>query len=109
MDLYQHHRPDAFELIVRGTLAENDVQELEHAWTTARSILGTKTMTVEVPGLTEACLPGIELLSRMRASGARVTVAPPLESTGKPGLPGISAAVRFTCALRKVVDRHSSR
>lgn len=56
------------------------MQHLERAWTTAKSILEGKELVVDVSGLTNVDPSGVDLLSRMRESGARLTVALPPES-----------------------------
>ena len=80
-EMFQHDSATMFRFVLRGELTGDGVQELEHAWTTARSILGTKALVVEISGITNADTAGIELLFRMRETGARLNAAPPPEST----------------------------
>ena len=77
MDMYQHDRADMFQFVLRGELIGDRVQDLEHAWNTAKSVLAGKELAVELSGLTNADRPGVDLLCRMRESGARLTVAQP--------------------------------
>ena len=84
MDMYQHDSSTMFRFVLRGELRGERVEELEHAWTTARSILGTKELVVDISGITEADPAGVELLSRMRESGARLRTALPAESSAGP-------------------------
>lgn len=80
MEIHQHDSPSLFRFVLRGDLAGPSTQELEHAWTTAQSILGKKEFVVDVGGLTHAEESGFQLLLRMRASGARLVAAEPPES-----------------------------
>ncbi|HUO32657.1 MAG TPA: hypothetical protein VMU80_25815 [Bryobacteraceae bacterium] len=75
MDMYQHDGASLFRFVLRGELCGYCVEELQHAWTTAQSILGTKELVVDICGLAAADAAGVELLSRMRKSGARL-IAP---------------------------------
>jgi hypothetical protein len=72
MDMYLHDSSTTFRIVLRGELAGGSVRELEHAWTTAGSILGSKELLVDISGLTSADAGGTELLSRMRELGAQV-------------------------------------
>ena len=69
-----------FQFVLRGKLAGDWVQNLEHAWDTARSVLGAKELVVDLSGISEADEPGVALLSRMRQSGAVLTAAHPPQS-----------------------------
>jgi hypothetical protein len=73
MDVYLHDSSTALRFVLRGELAGGDAQDLEHAWTTANSVLGSRELVVDVSAVTDADAGGRELLSRMRQSGARVT------------------------------------
>ena len=78
--MYQHDSPTMFQFVLRGELIGDRVQDLEHAWNTAESILAGKELVVEISGITNADRPGVDLLSRMRESGARLTSALPPDS-----------------------------
>jgi ABC-type transporter Mla MlaB component len=80
MDMYQHDSATMFRFVLRGELIGDWVQDLEHAWNTAKSILGGKDLVVDISGITKADSLGVDLLSRMRESGARLTAALPPES-----------------------------
>jgi len=69
-----------FRFVLQGELTGDRVREFEHAWIAARSILGTKALVVEISGITNADAAGVELLSRMRETGARLHAALPPES-----------------------------
>jgi len=80
MEMYQHDRASMFQFVLRGDLTGERVQDLEHAWITAKSILNGREVVIDVGGVSGADTVGVELLSRMRDSGARLTVAGPAES-----------------------------
>jgi ABC-type transporter Mla MlaB component len=80
MEMFQHDSAMMFRFVLRGELTSSGVQELEDAWNTARSILGTKALEVEISGVTTADAGGVQLLSRMRETGARLNAALPPES-----------------------------
>jgi len=82
MDMYQHDSATMFQFVLRGELMGDGVRDLEHAWHTAESILAGKELVVDISGITNADPPGVDLLSRMRESGARLTAALPPESEG---------------------------
>jgi ABC-type transporter Mla MlaB component len=107
MDMYQHDSATMFQFVLRGELIGDRVQNLEHAWKTAKSILAGKELVVDISGLTNADPSGVDLLSRMRKSGARLTAALPPESeellrslgvpmTAPRGLRGSSWALRIS-------------
>src|SRR6266849_2008933 len=77
MKMLQHDSATMFQFVLQGELTADGVRELEHAWTTARSILGTKALGVDISGITNADAAGVELLSRMRETGARLNAALP--------------------------------
>ena len=82
MEMYLHDSSAALRFVLRGELAGGYVRELEHAWTTANSILGARELVVDVSGMTNADTGGRELLSRMRQSGARMrAVAGPRDAS----------------------------
>jgi len=58
-------------------LTGDQVRELECAWTTAKSTLAGKELVVDISGIKNADLSGVDLLTRMRESGARLTAALP--------------------------------
>ena len=80
MDMYQHDSATMFQFVLRGELRGDSVQDLEHAWTTAKSVLEAKELVVDVFGITNANPSGVDLLSRMRGSGAQLTAALPRKS-----------------------------
>ena len=79
MDLYQHDSADRFRFVVQGELTGGGVQQLRWAWQTARSILDCKQLVVDVSKVDKIDTPGIELLSLMRDSGARLVVERPTQ------------------------------
>ena len=77
MDIYQHDSATMFQFVLRGELIGDRVEDLEHAWNTAKSILNGKQLVVDISGIANADAAGVDLLSRMRESGARLTAALP--------------------------------
>ena len=80
MQMYLNDSAKTFEFVLRGELTDDAVENLEHAWITATSILNGKEVLVEVSALTAADAEGIELLYRMTGSGARLRAALPPHS-----------------------------
>lgn len=77
MELYQHDSSSVFRMVLRGSLKGLWVNELEHAWMTATSILKGKDFVIDISGLTGIDISGLQLLSRIRAAGGRLTGEPP--------------------------------
>jgi len=100
MKIYQHDSAARFQFVLSGNLTGDRVVSLEHAWTTARSVLKRKELLVDVSGLREADPVGVDLLARMRDSGARLTATAPPESRELLQSLGLQAAAPH---------RHSSR
>ena len=101
MEMYQHDSAAMFRFVLRGDLVDGQIQDLEHAWTTAKSTLQSKDLVVDVSGVTHADESGMDLLSRMRESGACLTAVLPPKSRGFLRSLGLSAAApsgRFTAA-----------
>lgn len=73
MEFYQHDSAVLFRFQLRGRLEGPSVEELEHAWFTACSVMEGKDLEVDISSLTAADAAGIDLLSRMRTSGASLT------------------------------------
>jgi hypothetical protein len=95
MQLYQHDSSSTFRFVLRGSLEGSWVQELEHAWITAASVLRGKELVLDVSGLTGTDENGLNLLSRMRESGARLMADTPPEAPGRCRWLGIPAALNF--------------
>jgi ABC-type transporter Mla MlaB component len=115
MQMFQHDSATMFRFVLQGELTGDEVQELEHAWTTALSILETKELVVDVSGITNADAAGIELLSRMREKGARLNATLPPESARfirSMGIP-VAAPVRssntWTLGVLRVLRRPVNR
>lgn len=92
MELYQHDGPDMFRFELRGGVSGAAVYDLEQAWNTAASILRGKQLIVDVSAVTNADAGGLDLLIRMRASGARLIAALPPKSQQFVRLLGLPAA-----------------
>lgn len=92
MDMYQHDSATMFKFVLRGELNGDRVLNVEHAWNTARSILARRELVVDISGVTDLDSRGVDLLLRMRDSGARLTAALPPESEGFLRSLGVSMA-----------------
>jgi hypothetical protein len=77
LDVIQHDSAAGLRFVLRGELAGLFVGYLEHSWKTAASTLGTRELVVDLSGLAAADASGVELLSRMREAGARLTAVQP--------------------------------
>jgi hypothetical protein len=69
---YLHDTPSSFRFKLAGSLAGDDVVELEQCWNTASSTLGSRAFVVDSAGLTDVDEAGRELLSQWREQGAHV-------------------------------------
>jgi len=105
MEMYQHDSFAAFQFVLRGHLAGNRVLDLEHAWITAQSILNGKELIVDISGVTGADQFGVDLLFRMRDSGARLTAALPPRSENFLLSFGLPAAAPGGASVRASVLR----
>ncbi len=84
MEMYQHDSSSEFRFVLRGSLEGPWVQELEHAWITAASILKGKELVIDGSGLTGIDENGLKLLSRIRDAGGRFTADSPPEQPSVP-------------------------
>jgi ABC-type transporter Mla MlaB component len=75
MILYQHDATCSFRFQLLGDLEGSAVDELAHAWQTARSIMNGKALIVDLSALGRTDEAGMQLLIRLRDSGARFTFA----------------------------------
>jgi len=77
--MYQHDGATAFRFQLRGRLDGAQVENLEHAWRCASSVLRGKELVIDISGLTGADEQGVDLLFRIREAGARFVGPAPLE------------------------------
>ena len=75
IDIYQHDSPETFRIVLKGDLSEAGTQQLRGAWETAKSILNRKELILEVSDVSAVHPAGVDLLSRMRESGFRISAA----------------------------------
>jgi anti-anti-sigma regulatory factor len=59
MNMYQHDSATTFQFVLRGELVGDRVEDLEHAWNTAKSILAGKQLVVDISGITYADAQGV--------------------------------------------------
>jgi len=79
VEIYQHDGATAFRFQLKGRLDGAQVENLEHAWRCASSVLRGKELVIDISGLTGADPRGVALLSRLRESGARIVGPAPLQ------------------------------
>jgi ABC-type transporter Mla MlaB component len=79
VEIYQHDGATAFRFELKGRLDGAQVENLEHAWRCASSILRGKDLVIDISGLTGADPRGVALLSRLRESGARLVGPAPFQ------------------------------
>jgi ABC-type transporter Mla MlaB component len=72
LTMYQHDAASLFRFVLMGRLAGRDVEDMEHAWITARSVMDGKELVVDLSAVTEIDGAGMHLLARVEACGARV-------------------------------------
>jgi hypothetical protein len=77
MDIYQHDSPEKFRIVLKGDLVEAGTQQLRCAWETAKSTLNGKQLILEVSDVGAVDPAGLDLLSRMREAGVRVSAERP--------------------------------
>lgn len=92
MDVYQHDSPAMFRFVVLGAIEGASVSELEHAWTTAISVLKGKDLVMDISAVTSVDQAGLALLHRMRDSGMHMTSPAPPASPDLARSLGIPAA-----------------
>src|SRR5262245_47264194 len=72
LQYYMHDEPDAFRLELSGTLADRAAQDVYHAWRTALSIIGKRSVVVDLTYVSAADPYGRALLRLWRGAGARI-------------------------------------
>ena len=72
LSFYQHDAPESFRFSLAGALEGTEVESLEHAWTTASSVLDGKELVVDLSELVSADDAGTRLLRRLREVAARM-------------------------------------
>jgi hypothetical protein len=69
---YMHDGSSAFRFELSGDLSNEGARKLEHDWLTASSVIGHRTLIVDMTFLTGADEEGRALLARWHAGGARL-------------------------------------
>jgi len=69
---YMHDGSSAFRFELSGELSNDGARKLEHDWLTASSVIGHRTLIVDMTFLTGADEEGRALLARWHAGGARL-------------------------------------
>ena len=105
MRLYQHDSATMFRFVLQGDLSGMSVRDFEQAWHTATSVASQKEIVVDISGVTDADVPGIVLLSRMRESGVRLIASLPPKSAALLRSLGIPVAAPETRRFGKRAAR----
>lgn len=84
--IYQHDNSDVFRFVLSGQLSGSCVEEFQHAWMTATSVLQGKSLVVDLTDMSEADEAGQQLLAQLRASGAQI-IPPAAQAHGTEGVP----------------------
>jgi len=107
VEIYQHDGATTFRIQLRGRLEGAQVENLEHAWICATSVLRGKQLVIDISGLTGADQKGAALLSRLRESGARFegSAPPELVELAQAWGVGQPAATEPGSGLRRLVRR----
>jgi len=71
---YMHDGSDGFRFRLAGELSEQTAGDLEQARRTAASIIGQRSLSVDLTGLTGLDVAGRKLLKEWSALGAQLTV-----------------------------------
>jgi ABC-type transporter Mla MlaB component len=82
--VYQHDGAESYRFVLVGKLDGAYVDELKSAWVTASSMLRGRELIFDLSALEAVDDAGLEFLSRMRESGARIV---PVAAQGIPTVP----------------------
>ena len=93
---YIHDASAAFRFQLAGNLSRNGTRELEQARQTAASIIGLRSLVVELTGLTGIDAAGRELLIEWQALGAQMTVISAKEQARIQVMTGVPVTVAGT-------------
>jgi hypothetical protein len=77
LQYYLHDEPDAFRLELSGSLSGEGARSVYQAWSRALSIIGLRTMIVDITYLAEIDERGRNLLRLWRRRQARIVAASP--------------------------------
>jgi hypothetical protein len=72
LQYYMHDGSSAFRFELAGDLSNDGARRLEHDWLTASSVIGHRTLIVDLTFLTSADEEGRALLARWHADGAQL-------------------------------------
>jgi len=72
LEYYIHDGPTALRFELTGSLSGRGAESIKCAWQTALSIIGDRTVVVDVSSVTEADERGQELLRLWRQSGVQI-------------------------------------
>jgi ABC-type transporter Mla MlaB component len=72
LQYYMHDGPNAFRMELAGNLDRDSALQIDQAWRTASSIIGDRTLIVDMTFVSEADDAGRALLARWHCEGARL-------------------------------------
>jgi hypothetical protein len=75
LQYYVHSEPNVFRLELAGSLSGWGVQSVYQAWQTALSIIGDRTLVIDITFVSEADQRGRDLLLLWHQNGARIIAA----------------------------------
>lgn len=119
LQVYLHDGVSALTFVLAGTLDHTTTLELEHSWTTARSILRGRPLRVDLARLSSVDPAGTELLARMSQDGAQLlTATDPMDAvaaraSGRPprllSAPPMGRLRRWVCRFSRCCGRFRTR
>jgi anti-anti-sigma regulatory factor len=74
LNYYLHDESGEFRIQLSGHLSQVGARDLEQAWRTASSIVGGKSMIVDLTHVTSIDTSGCELLDKWHGDGAKLVV-----------------------------------
>jgi hypothetical protein len=74
---YMHDGPTAFSIELAGSLGAYDAKKLEQEWLSASTVIGKKTLVVDLSFVTEIDPAGRQLLLRWHRNGATIVANTP--------------------------------
>lgn len=119
LQVYLHDRAAALTFSLSGDLDRTTAPELEHSWTTARSILRGRPLRVDLARLSSIDPAGADLLARMSRDGAQLlTASAPMDAVAArvsgraPRLlstPPLGRLQRWACRFARCCPRFRAR
>jgi hypothetical protein len=74
---YMHDGPTAFSFELAGRLSDKEARELQNAWRTASSVIGDRSLIVDLSYVTGIDIAGQELIRGWHDRGAQLVAKSP--------------------------------